>query len=452
MSTEKKSTVSKKLMFSWPTATISTGVAAALIGYITYFATDFLGIDPIVAGMVFMVSKIFDGITDLIAGYMVDRTNTKLGKGRPYDLAIIGYWLTIVAMFAAPQMGGTASVIYLFVMYTLCNSVFLTLWTCGNTVYLANALEKPEQSVAVLSFNGIITMVFSMVAAIAMPQIVSVFCQTRADWAIVSCVLAVPCTLVGLIRFFIVKERKDISAGHANTEKISIKGMVGLLVHNKYILMFSVVLLFANIGTAASQAVGTYFALYVLGDVGFGSILSMTMLSAIIGMIITPMLTKKIGFTNVMRGAALLGVAGNLLRLFAIRNLLVLFLTGLLAALGPYMIYMYANTFVIDCMDYGEWKNGVRSEGTMACVSGFTSKIGTAVGAGLTSILMGLSGYVGTQSVQPDSAINMIIMLYSVVPAIFCFVEFFFLRTYDLEKNIGDIRTELEAKRRASYN
>lgn len=452
MNTENKSKVSKKLLFAWPTATISTGVAAAFLGYITFFATDYLGISAVTAGMVFMVSKIFDGITDLIAGYLIDRTNTKMGKGRPYDLTIIGYWLTIVAMFAAPKMGMSASVIYLFVMYTLCNSVFLTLWSCGNTVYLANALEKPEHSVTVLSFNGIVTMVFSMIAAIAMPQIVSIFCQTRTDWAIVSVVLAIPCTLVGLIRFFVVKERKDITSARAVAEKITVKDMVSLLAHNKYVLMFAVVLLFANIGTAASQAVGTYFALYVLGDVGFGSILSMTMLSAIIGMIVTPAIAKKVGFTNIMRACALLGVAGNLLRLFAIRNLLVLFLTGLLAALGPYMIYMYANTFLIDCMDYGEWKNGVRSEGTLACVSGFTSKIGTAVGAGLTSILMGIAGYVGTQTVQPDSAITMIIMLYSVVPAIFCLVEFIFLRKYDLENRIREIRAELEAKRGAADN
>lgn len=452
MSTEKKSKVSKKLLFAWPTATVSVGVAAAFIGYVTFFATDYLGISAITAGMVFMVSKIFDGVTDLIAGYLIDRTNTKMGKGRPYDLALIGYWLTIVAMFAAPQMGVTASVIYLFVMYTLCNSVFYTLFSCANAVYLANSLDNPDYSLPVLSFNGIITMVFSMVAAIAMPQVVSIFCQTRTDWAIVSVVLAIPCTLVGLIRFAVVKERKDIISARAVNEKITVKGMVSLLVHNKYVLMFAVVLLFANIGTAASQAVGTYFALYVLGDVGFGSILSMTMLSAIIGMMVTPAIAKKVGFTNVMRACALLGVAGNLLRLFAIRNLLVLFLTGLLAMLGPYMIYMYANTFLIDCMDYGEWKNGVRSEGTVSCVSGFTSKIGTAVGAGVTSILMGLAGYVGTLETQPDSAITMIIMLYSVVPAIFCLVEFIFLRKYDLEKSIGDIRAQLEAKRSAAGN
>ena len=63
-----------------------------------------------------------------------------------------------------------------------------------------------------------------------------------------------------------------------------------------------------------------------------------------------------------------------------------------------------------------------------------------------------MAGYVGTLTVQPDSAINMIIMLYSVVPAIFCLIEYVLLRKYDLEKSIGDIRAQLEAKRSAAGN
>lgn len=448
MSKEKKDKVSKKILFAWPTNSISVGVAAAFVGYITFFATDFMGIDAVTAGIIFMVSKIFDGVTDLIAGYLVDHTHTKLGKGRPYELALIGYWFTIVLMFSAPKMGIAASAVYLFVMYTICNSVFLTLVSCGGPVYLANSLKNPEHSVSVLSFNGIITMVFSMVAAVVMPQIVKFFCISRTDWAIVSIVLAIPCTLVGLIRFFVIKERENIASA-STYEKITFKDMAGLLFHNKYILMFAVVLLFANIGTAASQAVGTYFNLYVLGDIGLGSILSLTMFSAILGMIVTPIISNKVGFVNVMRACALLGVAGNLLRLIDIHNILLLFLTGMLAMLGPYMIYMYANTFIIDCMDYGEWKNGVRSEGSVSCVSGFTSKVGTAVGAGVTSVLMGIAGYNGALEAQPDSAITMIIMLNSVIPAIFCLVEFIFLRKYDLDKQITEIRSELEAKRNA---
>lgn len=440
-----KTKVSKKILFAWPTRSISIGIAAAFAGYITFFATDFMGISAMTAGIIFMISKFFDGVTDLIAGYIVEHTHTKMGKGRPYELTLIGYWVTVVLMFAAPKMGVSASCIYLFVMYTLCNSVFLTLLSCCESVYLANSLENPDHSVSILSFNGIMTMLFSMVAAIVMPQVVKIFCTSRTDWAVVAIVLAIPCTIVGLIRFLVVKERKDISTSAQSN--ISVKEMVGLLGHNKYALMFAVVLLFANIGTASSQAVGTYFNLYILGDIGLGSILSLTMVSAILGMIVTPALSKKFGFVKVMRVSAILGVIGNLMRLINIRNIGLLFVSGMLAMLGPYMIYMFAGTFVIDCMDYGEWKNGVRSEGTIACVQGFTSKVGTALGAGVTSILMGIAGYSGTLDVQPDSALTMIIMLNSVVPAIFCLTEYIFLRKYDLDKQINGIRAELETKR-----
>lgn len=439
-----KKKVSKKMLFAWPTRAVSVGIGSAFLGYVTYFATDYMEISAVTAGIIFMLSKIFDGFTDLVGGYLVDHTHTKLGKARPYELALIGYWISLVLLFAAPKMGATASCIYLFVMYSRVNAVFLTLLSCSDSVYLANSLDDPGQNVSVVSVNGFVTMIFSMAAAIAMPQVVKYFCTSRAEWAIVAVILAIPCTLVGLIRFFVVKERQDI----ANTsQQISLKEAAMLLKNNKYILIFTVVLLFANIGTASSQAVGTYFNQYILKDIGIGSLLSLSMVSVLVATVVTPGLARKFGFTKVMKMSSLIGVIGFLIRLIDVDNILLLFISSLLSAIGPYLVYLFAGTFVIDCMDYGEWKNGVRSEGTISCVSGFTSKVGTALGAAVASVLMGLAGYNGALAVQTDAANMMIILLNSVVPAIFCLVQYIFLRKYDLDTQLPEIRAELEKRR-----
>ena len=68
----------------------SACVSAIVLSYLTLYCTDTLGINPAVLGTLLMISKIFDAFTDIIAGWLVDNTHTKLGKGRPYEICIIG--------------------------------------------------------------------------------------------------------------------------------------------------------------------------------------------------------------------------------------------------------------------------------------------------------------------------------------------------------------------------
>lgn len=439
----KEGKVSKKILFAWPTRSIAIGVMATLMGYVTYYATDFMGLSAGTVGVIFLISRIFDGFTDLAAGFIIDRTHTKWGKGRPYELALIGYMLSMVLLFSAPKMGVTAGQIYLFVMYSLANSIFLTLLNCNESVHLANALEKPEQSVTILAFNGFIGLVFTMASAILLPQLANTIGQTQQGWIMISIGLAIPLTLFGLIRMFLVKERTDIGT----VEKVTLKQMISLIAKNKYILIFSLIILVGNMGTALVQNGGIYYFKYIIGDLGVQSLMSLSMLAIIIVVVLMPALSKKFGFVNVLRVTTILGLIGYLIRLISLQNIALLFVSNILSTMGFTTVFSFAGTFIIDCMDYGEWKNGVRTEGATACVQSVTAKIGTAFGAGAIGIMMGMAGYVGGAKVQVDSANTMIIVLYSVIPALFCVLQFILLRIYDLDKLLPEIRAQLKEKR-----
>ena len=203
------------------TGTISTSVAAALTGYITFFATDYLGLSAATVGILFMVSKIFDGATDLIVGFIIDRLNLKLGKGRPYELALVGYWLSIVLMFAVPEMGIAPTYVYVFIMYTLINSVFLTFLNCSEAVYLANVIDEPDHIVTLSAITGFISLIFTMVASMIYPGVVDTIGSTRQGWFLIAVVTAVPMTLLGLARFAFVKERirRNVNAAAKFTVK-----------------------------------------------------------------------------------------------------------------------------------------------------------------------------------------------------------------------------------------
>lgn len=440
------SKLSKKTMLCWPTSTLSYAVGSVLMGYVTFYATDVMGISAVAAGMIFMISKIFDGVTDVIAGFLIDKTHTKFGKGRPYALALVGYWIAVVLLYSAPAMGVTASMIYLFIMYSLINAVFLTLYLCSEPVYLANALDDSSQSVTISAISGFISMIFTMVASMILPQIVSTVGTDRQGWRLMSLVVAVPFALIGMIRFFGVKEKKKGNVSAA--QNFSVKDLVMLLAKNKYILIFAVIILISNIGSNLVNSATTYYFIYIVGDIGLSSVMSLAMLAIVIVMIITPVLSKKFGFVNVMRATTLIGMFGYLIRLLAPTNLILLFVSTVLAMLGFYTMFSFAGTFVIDCIDYGEWKNGVRSEGMIACAQSVMAKIGTSLGVGLIGVLMGISGYNGAAEVQSGSASMMILMLYTVIPAAFCLIQFIMLKLYDLDKLLPTITKEL-AERRA---
>ncbi len=440
----KENKISKKLMLCWPSTTLSTSVAAALFGYATFYATDIMGLSAITVGFIFMLSKIFDGVTDVIVGFIIDKTNSKLGKGRPYELALIGYWISIVAFFAAPSMGVNASCIYLFVTYTLVNSVFLTFLNCNNPVYMANALENQEHSITLSAVTGFISLIATMIASMILPSFIDAAGKDRTQWMIISAVLAVPMTLIGLIRFFTIKERQNIKQ---QAEALNLKEMLSMIFHNKYIILFSVIIFMSNIGTNLVNNVQTYYFQYIVGDLSQAGIMSLSMLTVIIIMLITPMLSRKFGFVNVMRATSLIGAAGYLVRLLFPTNVLLLFVSNIFAMVGFYTTFGFAATFIIDCIDYGEWKNGVRSEGSIACAQSVTAKIGTAIGVALVGVLMGWSGYDGTAAVQVQSANNMLIALFSVIPAAFCVIQFIFLKFYDLDKILPQIREDLKARR-----
>ena len=442
MSKEKKQGVSKKIFFGWPTLTISTSIAAVLFGYATYYATDILGLSAITVGIVFMISKIFDGVTDIIAGYLIEKVHSKMGKGRPWQLAIIGYWASMVLLFATPEMGVSASYVWLFVMYSMVNSVFMTMLNCSDPVYLSNSIDNSDQSVSVLAFTGFISLVFTMAGSMIVPQLVKTMGTTRAGWIKLSLIMAVPFTLLGLVRVLVIKEKKNTAAA----ETPALKEMLHLLLSNKYIKLFALMILLSNIGSASYATIQTYYYTWIIGDIGIASIMSLSMLAIIVVIMLMPVLSKKFGFIKVIRVTTLLGMFGYLIRLVNLHSIPLLFVSNIISMMGFYTMFSFAATFVIDCIDYGEWKYGTRTEGTISCAQSVMAKIGSAVGAGMIGVLMGISGYNGAAAAQTESANVMIIMLYSVVPALFCLAQYILLKLYDLDKYLPQIREDLAAK------
>ena len=109
-------------------------VYAFLSTFMMFYLTDTVGMNVGIVGTLMAVSKLFDGVTDLFFGSLIDKTHTKMGKARPWMIyGFIGCAVCLAAIFMVPaSWGQTAQYAYFFITYTLLNAVF---YTANNIAY-----------------------------------------------------------------------------------------------------------------------------------------------------------------------------------------------------------------------------------------------------------------------------------------------------------------------------
>lgn len=125
-------------------------VYAFLTSFVMIYLTDTIGLNAGIVGTLIAVSKLFDGVSDIFFGSMIDRTKSKMGKARPWMFyGFFGCAVTLFGVFAIPtSLGKTAQYAWFFIAYTLLNAVF---YTANNIAYAAltslvtkNAKERVE--------------------------------------------------------------------------------------------------------------------------------------------------------------------------------------------------------------------------------------------------------------------------------------------------------------------
>lgn len=143
MSKEKKDRLPFWKPLAWSSRAVSLSLNVILMGYLTFYCTDILGLAATAVGMVMLFSKLLDGVTDLVVGFIIEKTHTRWGKGRPYELFVFGLWLFTILLFNVPaNLSVTGKYVYIFIMFMLANSICYTFVSGCEAVYLVRAFLK----------------------------------------------------------------------------------------------------------------------------------------------------------------------------------------------------------------------------------------------------------------------------------------------------------------------
>ena len=234
--------------------------------FLTFFYTDVLGLNAALVGAIILVSKVFDGISDLWAGNLIDHTHTKAGSARPWILrSTVLLAISYVILFTVPAGGNICKAIYIFVSYNFAMTIAYTITSCAINampVYMSNDSSSRASAYSIrMIVAGVVQMIFSMVCL----NIVDAFGGGQRGWILMSTVFATISLIVLLIMYFGTREYVT-EVEQPTEEKLPFRVAIFAVLKNKYwFLVFGVVMVIV-FHQVATLTVGVYYAKYVLFD------------------------------------------------------------------------------------------------------------------------------------------------------------------------------------------
>lgn len=425
-------------------------IYTAMSAFLVFYYTDYAGVNAAAVGTIMLVSRVFDGISDIIMGMIVDRTKSKYGKARVWLLRIcIPFALSGILLFSVPvSLGSTAKLVYVFITYNLTSTV---VYTAINVPYSSlNALmtqDPYERSVLSIFRNLLATAGTLLINMITLP-LVEFFGDNAAAWTKTFCVLGILSIGAFLVTFFGTKERvRAVAEINGTMEKISFVEGIKSLFANKYWIMITAVLALFFLYYAINGGTTVFYAKDILGDRDLVSTINgIYNAIQIIALFFIAKLVKKYGKRNVFSLGLIITTIGMLILEFGGSSMPNLVVSSLIRGIGNACAGATIWAMVSDTIDYGEWKTGYRTEGLINSACSFGYKIGNGIGSALLGIIIELGGYVGEASVQTSEALFSIRLCFIWIPIIVFVICFMILRFYHLDTEFDGIIKELHIR------
>lgn len=428
------------------------GINAIILGYLTMYCTDVLGMSAATVGVLLMASKIVDAFTDVFAGWLIDNTHTRFGKGRPYDLCIVGVTLCSILMFSCdPAWQNTVKYVWIFLMYTLVFAVFSTLRGAALTPYTIRIFHNNDILLRkVASYGGIIVMFGAIIINMLFPIVLSKNADSASGWTRTIAIFAIPLTFLGLIRFFTLKEDPAVDAG-SEYKKVSVKEIFQMFRKNPYVWLYAIIMLAFNVTTATG--IGVYYFKYIFQNVALMSVTSVISIIILPVMFTFPAIMKKLGsMSRMVFWFAVIGMAGYLLVFFAGSSLPVYLIGTLIGTLATLPLSYYGVLFITRICTYNQMQGMDRMDASAGILSNFASKAGSALGSMITGVLLTASGYISAESAaaaQPGSAIMMIRFIAAGIPFLALVTVAFCVKRFEKLENMIPAWEEEQKKKAA---
>lgn len=424
-------------------------VYALLSAFVMIFLTDTVGLNAGIVGTLIAVSKLFDGISDIFFGSMIDKTHSRMGKARPWMFyGYFGCAVCLVAIFVIPADISTfAQYAWFFIAYTLLNAGFYTANNIAYSALTALVTKNNHERVQMGSIRFMFAFGTSMLIQTVTVGLVAYFGGGAGAWRTVAILYAAVGVISNSLSVLSVKElsQEELAEGETGhgagaveeEEKYRLLDAFRLLVHNKYYLMICASYILMQIYSATLN-MGIYFMTYVLKNANLLGVFSWAInIPMIVGLLFTPALVARFhGMYRLNLYGYALGTIGRLGVVAAgyMGSVPLMLACTAVAAMGMSPLQGDMNALIATCSEYTFLKTGKRVDGTMYSCTSLGTKLGGGIGTAVAGWLLAFSGYVGGAAEQTASCINMLHIMYLWLPMVLNLLITLILSRLDVEK------------------
>lgn len=415
MNNVKTAKLGLKSRLAYGSGDLASGLIYQGVGFfiLIYWTNEAL-ISPAAAGTILLVSRVFDGFTDIFFGRMVDKVKSRHGKARPWLLWLaVPFGLSAALVFWSPGSSDMINIVYAFVSY----NIVMIIYTAVNIPYgvlNAKMTSDPVERGILGIFRGAGVLVSIVIVSVLAPLLVNMFNYTVAFFF-----LGVIASILILVTF---AGTKEVFGNTADSVEYSFVESFGVLVRNlPWILMLSAgIILFT--GGAVRIALTAYYAIYNMGNPGAIPILMMLMIPGmIVGMGFAPMMFKHLGKvkTSIYSNFAMVPVAMVFYAL-SLNGLTTFELYTFLLVSAVFFGTSMSGFFpmISDTIEYGQWKTGKRIEGLTYSAASMGTKVGGGIGGAIAAWGIAIVGFNATVDIQSDVTLAGIGFLYLWFPVI----------------------------------
>lgn len=439
---------------------------AVLASYLNVYYTDVLGLAPLWGGaflVVFpIVSKVVDAITNVIMGYIIDRTRTSEGKARPWLLLSAPLvTITAILLFTVPNSSQNVQAIWVMVSYNLFYSFAYTIFNMSHNLMVPLSTRNTTQRGGLSVFNQIAAIMMSgIIVALIFPMVIMPMLGIdKGKWILTMSILAILALPLTLMEYFFTKERVTLENAEEAEDAVSFGKQLKAIFTDKYMVIIYLYFLIYTMGTSIKNLSLVYFCNYVLGTYNDG--ITQTLVSALggipmgIGIFAVWPLAKKFGKRNVtLVGFIIYAIGSAICWLFPTNMIMVLVGQFIKNVGGLPCAYVFMALFA-DVLDHVEWKSGFRCDGLAMSIYNIIAVAIIGICTGIFNGLLSGSGYVQPYldeagnliAVQSETVKNVITFGFVGLETITGVVLAVLLLFLSVEKNIDREQAEIKARK-----
>ena len=438
---------------------------AVLATYLNVYYTDVLKLTTVWGGaflVVFpIVSKIVDAITNVIMGYIIDRTRTAQGKARPWLLLSAPLLcITGILLFTVPNASQNVQIIWVMVSYNLFYSFAYTIFNMSHNLMVPLSTRNTTQRGSLSVFNQIATIMMSgILVALVFPMVIMPMIGVdKSKWILLMSILSILALPLTLLEYFFTKERVTEETQASGETSVPFAKQLKAIFTDKYMLIIYAYFLIYTFGSSIKNVSLVYFCNYVLGTYNDG--FTQTMISVIggipmgIGIFAVWPLAKKFGKRNVTLVGFILYAIGGIICWMFPTNMTIMLVGQFIKNIGGLPCSYVFMALFADVLDHLEWKTGFRSDGIAMSVYNIIAVAMLGVCQGIFNGILAKTGYIAPeiingvtvaaeQSEAVKSAITFGFVGLEVFTGIILAVLLIFL---NVEKNIDKKQAEIKAR------